>query len=125
MSERRGRVLVVDDDELAARVVSRVLGKEHDIVEARSGQDALARIEAGERFDVVVCDLIMPKMTGMELHERVQRAGLDVADRMIFLTGGAFTARAAGFVAKLPPRRWLQKPFEAKDLRSLARDFVR
>lgn len=114
---RRGHILIVDDDAMAARVVGRVLGSDHDIVDVRSGKEALARLTAGERYDLVLCDLMMPEMTGMDLYDEVRRAGLDVANRMIFMTGGAVTKRAREFVAALPDR-WLEKPFEAAALRS-------
>jgi CheY-like chemotaxis protein len=124
MPKRRGQILVVDDDRLAARAVARLLGSAHDIVELQSAKDAMDRLRAGERYDLVLCDLMMPEMTGMELHEEVQRAGLDVADRMVFMTGGAVTEEAQEFVARVPGRCF-HKPFDPTALRSLARDFVR
>ena len=69
---RRGRVLVVDDDPTIGNTVARVL-RAHEVVLLSSPRAALARIEAGERFDVVLCDLMMPELTGMELHERIAR----------------------------------------------------
>jgi CheY-like chemotaxis protein len=120
-SGRRGHILVVDDDAMAARVVGRVLGSDHDIVDVRSGKDAISRLKAGEQYDLVLCDLMMPEMTGMDLHDEVMRAGLAVANRMIFMTGGAVTKRARDFVASLPDR-WLEKPFDADTLRSLVRE---
>lgn len=119
--DRRGHILVVDDDAMAARVVGRVLGPHHDIVDVRSGKDAMNRLRSGERFDLVLCDLMMPEMTGMDLFDEVKRAGLDVANRMVFMTGGAVTKRAREFVASLPDR-WLEKPFDAETLRSLVRE---
>jgi CheY-like chemotaxis protein len=121
---RRAQILVVDDDALAARVVGRVLRAEHDIVDVRSGRDAMSRLQAGEHYDLVLCDLMMPEMTGMELFDEVKRAGLDIANRMVFMTGGAVTTRAREFVAALPDR-WLEKPFDAETLRSLVRDALR
>ena len=56
--------------------------------------DALARITAGERFDVILCDLMMPHMTGMDLHAALAGAVPEQAERMIFMTGGAFTPSA-------------------------------
>jgi CheY-like chemotaxis protein len=122
--ERRGHILVVDDDAMAARVVGRVLGAQHDIVDVRSGKDAMARLQSGEHFDLVLCDLMMPEMTGMDLFEEVRRAGLDIADRMVFMTGGAVTKRAREFVASLPDR-WLEKPFDTATLRSIVQDALR
>lgn len=106
---------------MAARVVVRVLGRYHDIVDVRSGKDAMTRLQSGEHFDLVLCDLMMPEMTGMDLFDAVNRAGLEVANRMVFMTGGAVTKRAREFVAALPDR-WLEKPFDAETLRSIVRD---
>jgi two-component system NtrC family sensor kinase len=117
-------VLIVDDDALAARVVSRVLSAEHDIVEVRSAHDAAERLESGAHFDLVLCDLNMPEMDGMQLHERLRKAKLDIADRIIFMTGGAFTERTKSFAAELPAARWLEKPFDSDRLRSLVRAYV-
>lgn len=123
-SGRRGHILVVDDDALAARAVTRLLSSQHDIVDVRSGRDAMERLKAGEHYDLVLCDLMMPEMTGMDLHEEVQRAGLDVAERMIFMTGGAVTEQAVAFIAKVADRCF-EKPFDPNALRTLARGFVR
>jgi CheY-like chemotaxis protein len=120
---RRGRVLVVDDDAAAARVLVRVLSGDHDVVDVRSGRDALGKLTAGERFDVVFCDLMMPEMTGMELHGELCGLGLDVVDRMVFMTGGAFTAGARAFLERLSTP-WVEKPFDTQSIRALARRLV-
>lgn len=124
MQERRGHILVIDDDRLAARAVARLLGSTYDIVDVQSAKDAMDRLRSGEKYDLVLCDLMMPEMTGMELHDEVRRAGLDVADRMVFMTGGAVTDRAQEFVAHMRGRCFM-KPFEPNALRSLAREFMR
>ncbi len=110
------RVLVVDDDPLVARAVVRTLAGAFEVTTATSATDALARIEAGERFDAVLCDLMMPQMTGMELHARVTARDPALARRMLFMTGGAFTEAAARFVADARAR-CLEKPFEPERLR--------
>ena len=117
--EREGgerRVLVVDDDALVARAVARSLGKADVVTTAASAAEALAHIEGGERFDAVLCDLMMPQMTGMELHARVAERDPELARRMVFVTGGAFTDAAARFVADAT-NAVVEKPFEAARLR--------
>ncbi len=117
--EREGgerRVLVVDDDALVARAVARSLGKRYVVTTAASAAEALAHIEGGERFDAVLCDLMMPQMTGMELHARVAERDPELARRMVFVTGGAFTDAAARFVADAT-NAVVEKPFEAARLR--------
>jgi len=108
---RRARVLVVDDEPLFCSAVARMIGREHEVVAVTDPGDALRRIEAGERFDAVLSDLVMPGMTGMDFHSEIARVAPHVADRMLFVTGGASTSSAAQFVARMQGRV-LEKPLE-------------
>ena len=65
---------------------------------------------------MVLCDLMMPGLSGMELHDRLARSSPEGAGRMVFLTGGAFTDAARDFLARVPNPR-LEKPFEPSALR--------
>jgi CheY-like chemotaxis protein len=82
------------------------------------------RITQGERFDVILCDLMMPQMTGMDLHARLESQLPEQAAQMVFLSGGAFTARARAFLEEVPNQR-LEKPFDARQLLLLVNDRVR
>ncbi|HKE16006.1 MAG TPA: response regulator [Kofleriaceae bacterium] len=117
-SSRRGRILVVDDEKVVASAVRRVLSHEHEVQVLTSAQEALRRIGEGERFDLILCDLMMPIMTGVELHNELCRTAPDQAARMVFLTAGAFTPRARAFLDEVPNPR-LDKPFELATLRAL------
>jgi len=108
-------VLVVDDEPLVGRAVGRILSPPHRVTLASSGAEALALAEVN-RYDVVLCDLMMPGMSGMDLHQRLGRTAPGVAGRMIFLTGGAFTEGARAFLARVSNAR-LEKPFEPAALR--------
>ncbi len=119
----RGRVLVVDDEPALGRLVSRMLEAEHDVTVVARARDALTRLE-GEAFDVVLCDLMMPEMTGMDLVEHLRAHAPDLADRVVLMTGGAFTERAREFLAAVSNQR-LEKPFDAATARALVRAFVR
>jgi C4-dicarboxylate-specific signal transduction histidine kinase len=112
----RLRVLVVDDDALVVRSVARTLADRYEIVTASSAVEALAHVERGERFDALLCDLMMPQMTGMELHARLEERAPALARRMLFITGGAFTDAAARFLAE--GRACVEKPFEPEALRA-------
>jgi len=101
-----------------ARAVRRVLSNDHEVTALVSARDALAKVLAGERFDVVLCDLMMPDMTGMELHAELARHAPQQAERMIFLTGGAFTPAARAFLDDTPNPR-VEKPFDVKHLLDL------
>jgi signal transduction histidine kinase len=118
---RRGRVLVVDDDDIVAGAVKRALEREHEVVSLLTAEGALARVVAGERFDVVLCDLMMPQMTGMELYDRMRELAPDQAQRMVFLTGGVFTQQGRAFLGRVP-NPWVEKPFRSAQLRNLVND---
>jgi CheY-like chemotaxis protein len=117
---RRARVLIIDDEPLFARALQRMLASEHDACGLTDAREALRRMVAGETFDIVLCDLLMPNMTGMDLHDELERAVPEMARRMVFVTGGAFTPRARRFLEEVP-NRVLDKPIDRSDLRALIR----
>jgi CheY-like chemotaxis protein len=82
-----------------------------------SGADALARLEAGEPYDLVLCDLMMPGLSGMELEARVAQAVPALVGRLVYMTGGAFTPAARAFLEAGRP--FLEKPIDAAALRTL------
>ena len=112
----RARILVVDDEPLVARAIERMLARKHRVVAVTSAASALACLEEGA-FDVVICDLMMPDMTGMELHAEIAGRLPALSERMIFLTGGAFTDGAREFLGHVPNPR-LEKPFDAESLQA-------
>ncbi len=119
----RSRLLIVDDDPLVGTSLRRVLSREHDVTVEIGAREALGRLQAGEHYEVILCDLMMPDMTGMELHGEIARIAPPLADRMVFLTGGAYTAQAREFLAAVPNPR-LQKPFDAQRLRAVVREVL-
>ncbi len=121
---RRGRILIVDDEALVANIVQRVLSKEHDVVTAIVAREALAMCAAGEKFDLILCDLMMPEMTGMDLYRELTIVAPDQANKMIFLTGGAFTESARTFLAE-PPKEYIEKPFDSANLRAIVQRHLR
>ncbi|HUP20279.1 MAG TPA: response regulator [Gemmatimonadota bacterium] len=112
------RVLVIDDDRAVSSVIARLLEPHHRVEIAPGCGEALARIEAGQRYDILLCDLMMPNMTGMDLHAELSRAAPDQAERMIFMTGGASTQRARDFLSANPNPR-IEKPFDTPTLLAL------
>jgi CheY-like chemotaxis protein len=114
----RSRILVIDDDPLIGKLTRRCLAPQHDVNATTNATDALARISAGERFDVILCDMMMPIMTGAGLHDALLDVAPEQAERMIFLTGGAFTQQTRSFLAELPNRQ-LAKPFTVEALRAI------
>ncbi len=120
---RRGRVLVVDDEPFIGNLIRRSLKADHDLTVLTSAREALALFDRGERFDAILCDLMMPDMTGMDLHAALHERFPDQAARMTFLSGGAFTPSATRFLDSVPNAR-LDKPFDAAVLRATVRGLV-
>jgi PAS domain S-box-containing protein len=121
---RRGRVLVIDDEPMVVATLKRVLARHHDVTTTTSARDALERLQAGQRYDAVLCDLMMPDMSGMALHDTLARDLPELAERMIFITGGAFTPRGAEFLERVQ-NPCLDKPFDVAALLSIVRTLVR
>jgi PAS domain S-box-containing protein len=124
LSSRRGKILSVDDDPGVSSVIRRVLSAEHDVTLLSNATDALDRIFEGERFDVILCDLMMPVITGLEFYQTLVQRVPEQAERIVFLTGGAFTAKTKELLDKTPNAR-LEKPFSIKDLKALINERVR
>jgi signal transduction histidine kinase len=118
---RRGQVLIVDDEPQLAWAMKRMLDAEHDVVAVTHGREALDRMAAGQRFDVIVCDLTMPYMTGEQLYREIEkRFGVTLADRIVFVTGGALSDEGGTFLQQVANPR-LFKPFEPEELRGQIR----
>lgn len=115
---RRARVLVVDDEELVAETVSRALAESYDVRVSTSARDALRVLAEDPGFDVVLCDLLMPDMSGMDLHRALAERQPGLEERLVFMTGGAFTQRARDFLARVENPR-LEKPFELDQLHDI------
>lgn len=113
----RGRVLVVDDEPVLLMLMCQILRFDHEVDGTSDPRDAFARVERGERYDVILCDLVMPGMTGMELHGRIRDSWPDVAEKMIFLTAGAFTEEAGRFLDS-GEVVWFEKPIDPDRLRA-------
>jgi CheY-like chemotaxis protein len=111
----RGRILVVDDEEAIREMLRRMLGKVHEVVTAASGEEARVVLENDRSFDLILCDLMMPKMSGMDLHEWLVARDAALASQVVFLSGGAFTPRATEYLARIGNLK-LDKPVERAEL---------
>jgi signal transduction histidine kinase len=114
----RRRVLVIDDEPLVANAVQRALARQHEVVTAHSGPAALARVLSGERFDHILCDVMMPGMNGAEFRDALVRADAGQAARVVFMTGGAFTEATRTFLAG-HPGPCLEKPLDLDAVRRI------
>ncbi len=120
---KRGRVLLVDDEVFIVSSLRRLLGSEHDVTAVMNGLEALALIEAGSRFDVILCDLRMPGMSGIDFYEKLHTIAPEMTNRIVFCTGATFSGHARKFFERVQ-NELLEKPFDPNVLRELVRRFV-
>ena len=120
---RRGRLLIVDDEVVFSGSLRRLFSNEHDVTVVNRGTEALGRLRGGERFDAILCDLLMPEVTGVELYTELRQIAPDQADCMIFLTGGAFSESSQRFLDGVS-NRWFEKPCNLDLLRAAVREVV-
>jgi CheY-like chemotaxis protein len=107
---RQRRILIVDDQPTLAKAIRRMLA-EFDVDVVSSARDALARIEQGERYDVILSDLMMPEINGIELHAQLARIAPEQLANVVFMTGGAFTDQARDFFQHVE-NPTIEKPFD-------------
>jgi two-component system cell cycle sensor histidine kinase/response regulator CckA len=112
--ESRYRILVVDDEEEIGHLLQDIF-YDHEVEVCLDGLAALERLDTHE-FDLVLCDLMMPKMTGMELYAACKAKNEALAGRFVFLTGGAFTQHARAFLEEVSLPR-VNKPFSQSEIR--------
>jgi PAS domain S-box-containing protein len=116
---RRRRILVVDDEPALGAMIQRMLKEDSDVDVATDGRQGLARLAGcGCDYDIILCDIMMPEMTGMELYSTVAARYPGRERRFIFMTGGAFTSRATDFLASVRNPQ-LDKPFDLAALRAI------
>jgi PAS domain S-box-containing protein len=121
--EHSARVLIVDDEPAILRALSRVLSG-YQVTRALSGKEAVAHIERSGPFDVVFCDVMMPELSGIDVYERAREVCPGQEQRIVFITGGAFTEQAAAFIDSIDNPK-LSKPFDAGEVRALVRSLTR
>jgi CheY-like chemotaxis protein len=107
--------LVIDDERAIVSAFVRLLGTHYDVVGLTDAREALQRIEEGQRFDAILCDLFMPGMGGMQFFDELGGVNHDQATKVVFLSGGAYTDDAERFLAEIPNPS-LSKPFDSERL---------
>lgn len=106
----RPRVLVIDDEPMLTGVLQAMLSETHDVTVMNDALAARAAFAGGARYDAIICDLMMPGLSGSALHRELLALAPEQARRMIFMTGGAYTPEARQFLDTSGVLH-LQKPF--------------
>ena len=122
-NDRQGKILVVDDEIMVGKVVQRILAGEHDVVVVSSAPAALEQISQGQNFDLILCDLMMPGMSGMDLHDKLSSSAPELAKKIVFMTGGAFSFQARKFLDQVETPH-ITKPFNVANVRKLVQKIV-
>ncbi len=115
---RRGRLLLIDDQPLVGAAFQRALSREHAVILVESTPVALARLRAGESFDVIFCDLTMPAMIGLEFYGQIERSLPHLRDRVVMIAGGERGPDIRAFVEtrRIPV---IEKPLDLDQVRDL------
>jgi len=117
------RILVIDDEPQILRAIGRAL-KVYQLTTAETGQRAIDILSEGQDFDLILCDLIMREISGIEVYQWVLDNRPELLDRLIFVTAGTFTDELRNFLAVVP-NPILNKPFDTKTLRWMVAQKVR
>jgi DNA-binding NtrC family response regulator len=119
-SRTKGRILIIDDEPRLAQAVRDMIGDGHETRVVTTGNDALQILteEQDGPFDLILCDLHMPGISGMDLHQKMTELRPAVAERMIFMTGGTFSERSREFVGRVN-NTFIDKPVDMQQLRAM------
>lgn len=112
-ADRRLRVLIVDDEVAVARALAAALGRTHEVVVMTGGRQALAHLDGDPAFDAILCDVVMPEVSGVAFYEALSQSMPDLCRRLVFMTGATLGSDAGRKLEKLP-NRVLEKPFDMK-----------
>ena len=118
---RRARLLITDDEPMLLRSLEETLAHEHDVVAALGGAAALAILATDRAFDLVICDLHMPHVDGVAVHDWIAATAPELLPRVLVMTGGSVTPRATQFLATARPRV-LPKPIDVDALLRIAHE---
>ncbi len=118
--EGRAHILLIDDEERLATTLRLALTPQHDVEVVTKGREALSRLRTNA-YDVVLCDLLLPDISGPDIYEEISRTRPELTQRFVFLTGGAFTQKARSFLESVPNPR-LEKPFDLAALEAVIQE---
>ncbi|PTL83073.1 MASE1 domain-containing protein [Vitiosangium sp. GDMCC 1.1324] len=115
VATQRRRILIIDDEPRLAQSMRMLIEPSHDVSVTTRGAEALAWVDEGQRFDLVLCDLQMPGTTGMDVYSHLRQHAPELAERLVFISGGAYTQATRDFVRSVR-NRILEKPVRPDEL---------
>jgi CheY-like chemotaxis protein len=111
----KARILVVDDEQVVRDIVNRVLtGEGHKVETVDNAVNALKKIES-QKYNLILVDIKMPGMNGVELYKRIQKIDKSLARRVVFITGDVMGADTEKFLSGTKVAH-IDKPFNAEQL---------
>ena len=116
----RMSIMVVDDEPLMCEVLAAMLSTDYEVTAFTSPRAALAAMVEGS-VDLILCDVMMPELSGIDLYDRLERERPDLTRRFVFITGGAFTERVRFFLKRID-RPIIAKPFARQELLSVIQE---
>lgn len=109
------KILIVDDDMMNRKLAGMMLKKgEHEVTAVESGEEGIALL-SGEAFDVLLLDVEMPGINGIEMLRRIREEGLGADMKVLFLTGNE-ESEVSGAIRELSADGYIKKPFQPQEL---------
>ena len=116
-------ILVVDDEPQTGAALRRIL-REHHVTVVSAAKSALDLLESGGNFDLIFSDVMMPEISGLPFLDELVRRFPDAAERVVFMSGGAFTPAAVAFLDRIG-NETIDKPFAPMKVRELVQRLLR
>jgi CheY-like chemotaxis protein len=124
MEKKRKSVLVIENDARVRNTLRRALEVEHEVLATAGAAEALTRIAAGQRFDLVLCKLMLPAIPGLEFHKRVGLHAPDLVPRIVFLTSGTHPMSAKAFLKRPDIRHIVMSDPSRAEFRDTVREHL-
>jgi len=123
-THRKPSLIVVDDNALILTLVAKILQQDFAVTTCLDARDALRQVDAGQKFDLVVSDIMMPNMSGKVFFSEMCRRGA-YEDRFLFITAGSVTEDDLDFEQRMSDKgRVIHKPFQAAKFRDAAKELL-
>ncbi len=117
------RIMLIDDDEELLDVLKEIFSVYYQCKGFSNADEALVEIKSGTSYDCIVCDLMMPKMSGFEFYAAVRSSQPTWLSRILFMTGGSYSKEMNEFLNK-PEINYCGKPIQVKAILKLVNDLI-